>query len=158
MKRVLTVAIFLMVMVWQVPVLAAGLSEITENMVLETGTDADLYEEASDRSRLVVSLDAGTVVFTVEAAADNWCKISAGEHTGYVRVENLKTIDDQELIRQEIEQNINHDYVDDEERQQTAEQGIQTGLWGKALPALVIVMLTAGGVYVKMRTGRETQE
>ena len=109
MKRVLTVAIFLMVMVWQVPVLAAGLSEITENMVLETGTDADLYEEASDRSRLVVSLDAGTVVFTVEAAADNWCKISAGEHTGYVRVENLKTIGDQELIRQEIEQNINHD-------------------------------------------------
>lgn len=55
-----------------------------------------------------------------------------GEHTGYVRVADLKTIGDQELIRQEIEQNINHDYADDEEVQRTAEQGMRTGLWGKS--------------------------
>ena len=86
MRRLLIVAVFLMIVIWKTPVLASDLSEITENMVLETGVDAKLYEEASDKSELVASLVAGTVVFTVEDARDNWCRVSAGEHTGYVRV------------------------------------------------------------------------
>ncbi len=153
MRRLLIVAVFLMIVIWKTPVLAADLSEITENMVLETGVDAKLYEESSDKSELVASLVAGTVVFTVEDARDNWCRVSAGEHTGYVRVADLKTIGDQELIRQEIEQNINHDYADDEEVQRTAEQGMRTGLWGKVMLALAVVALTAGGAYAKFRAG-----
>ena len=52
MRRLLIVAVFLMIVIWKTPVLAADLSEITENMVLETGVDAKLYEEASDKSLL----------------------------------------------------------------------------------------------------------
>ena len=70
MRRLLIVAVFLMIVIWKTPVLAADLSEITENMVLETGVDAKLYEEASDKSELVASLVAGTVVFTVEDARE----------------------------------------------------------------------------------------
>lgn len=158
MKRLLTVAVFLMLIVWRLPVYAANLSEITENMILETNAQTDLYEEASEKSIRITSLEAGTVVFTTECALNDWCKISAGEYAGYVRVENLSTIGNQELIKQELEQNISHDYVDNEELKQLQEQRTQTGLWGKVMLVLVIVVLMGSGIYIKFRTGKRTQE
>jgi len=160
MKRSLALVIFLIFVVWWMPVYACAtnLGEITENMILKTNAQTDLYQEASEHSMLIISLEAGTVVFTIESAMNDWCKISVGEYTGYVRIEKLTTIGNQELIKQELEQNINHDYVDAEEFQQMQEQKLQTGLWGKVMLVLVITVLMGSGIYIKFQTNKEAQE
>lgn len=80
------------------PVYAADLEKITGNMVLETSTEAELYESASGQSGVITTLEAGTIVFTTEDAQDHWCRISAGGYSGYIKVEQLKTMGDKDLI------------------------------------------------------------
>lgn len=136
------------------PAHTANLDAITGNMVLETSAQADMYEEASDESKIVASLEAGTVVFITENAEDNWCKISAGEHTGYIKVEYLKTIGDQGLINQEFEQNMNDNHKIYDEIQQLEEQKSRAEIRENLMLGLIIVVLAAG-VVLKGRKARK---
>lgn len=136
---------------------AANLDEITGNMLLETNVQADLHEEASDESNVVASLEAGTVVFTTENAENNWCKISVGENTGYIKVEYLKTIGDQDLINQEFEQNMNDNHIIYDEIQQLEEQKSQAEIRENIILGLVIVVLAVGIILVKKKRGKATE-
>lgn len=141
----------------RMPVYAASLDEITGNMLLETSVNADLHEEASDESKVVASLEAGTVVFTTENAKNNWCKISAGENTGYIKVEYLKTIGDQNLINQEFEQSMNDNHKIYDEIQQLEEQKSQTEVRENLVLVLIIVVLAVGGVFLKKKSRKATE-
>ncbi|MDE5804392.1 MAG: SH3 domain-containing protein [Lachnospiraceae bacterium] len=142
---------FLLLIALQIPVYAVGLDEITGNMVLETSAQADLYEEASDEAKVVTSLEAGTVVFTLDHAEHNWCRISAGEYTGYIKVEYLKTIGDQDLINQEFEQNRNYNHMLYDEIEQREEQENRTKMRGGIVLGLIMITIVAGCIFVKMR-------
>lgn len=141
----------------RMPVHAAGLNEITENMVLETSVQADLHEKASDESKIVASLDAGTVVFTTENAENNWCKISVGDNTGYIKVEYLKTIGDQDLINQEFEESMNDNHKIYDEIQQLEEQKSLAEMRENIIIGLAIVVLAVGGVLVKKKSRKATE-
>lgn len=139
----------------RMPVYAAGLDKVEKNMVFETSAQTELYEEASDESKIVVSLETGTVVFTVEDAEGSWCKISAGDNIGYIKVEYLKTIGEQDLINQEFEQNMNDNHMIYDEIQKLEEQKTQSEIWGRIILGLIITMLVIGGIlsWKKMKKG-----
>ena len=118
---------------------------------------ADLHEEASEESTVVVSLDAGTVVFTTENAENNWCKISVGEKTGYIKTEYLKTLGDQDLINQEFEQSMNDNHKMYDEIQQLEEQKSQEKMRENIIIGLAIVVLAVGGVLVKKKSRKATE-
>lgn len=141
----------------RMPVHAAGLKEITANMVLETSTQADLHEEASEESNVVASLEAGTVVFTTENAENNWCKISVGENTGYIKVEYLKTLGDQDLINQEFEESMNDNHKMYDEIQQLEEQKSQAEMRENIIIGLAIVVLAVGIILVKKKSRKATE-
>ncbi|MBD5537654.1 MAG: hypothetical protein HDQ99_18760 [Lachnospiraceae bacterium] len=153
MKRLLAMAGtgLMMLIALRIPVYADGLDEITGNMVLETSTRADLYEEASDEAKVVASLEAGTVVFTLDNAEHNWCRISAGEYTGYIKVECLKTIGDQDLINQEFEQNRNYNHMLYDGIEQPEKQETRTKMRGGLVLGLTMAVLAAGSIFIKMR-------
>lgn len=133
----------IMVFILPHPVSAAGLDEIKSNMIFETNTQADLYEEASEESGIVASLGAGTVVFTTENAENNWCKVSAGEYTGYIQIEYLKTLGDQDLINQEFEQSMDENHRIYDEIQQEEEQKTKSEIGELLIPLLIIAVCVA---------------
>ncbi len=159
MKKLLAMAEIAIIAMFflRMPVYAANLDEITANMVLETSTQADLHEEASEESNVVISLDAGTVVFTTENAENNWCKISVGEKTGYIKTEYLKTLGDLDLINQEFEQSMNDNHKMYDEIQQLEEQKSQAKMRENIIIGLAIVVLAVGGVLVKKKSRKATE-
>lgn len=160
MKKLLVVASteVIALVVLYMSAYATGLDEITVNMVLETSAQADLYEEPSDESKLVTSLEAGTVAFTAENADNSWCKISAGDYTGYIKVEYLKIIGDQNLINQEFEQSMNDNHMLYDEIEQLKEQNSQREIIRMLITGLVIAVIVTGGVFIKNGIGKSTQQ
>lgn len=144
----------MLLIILRMPVYAADLDEIIGNMVLETSTQAELYKTASDQAEVVASLEAGTAVFTTEKAENNWCRISAGEYTGYIKVECLKTIGDRDLIDQELEQNMSYDHRNYDEAQQLEDQKNREKIIGKATLVLVAAVFVAGGILTGIQTKR----
>lgn len=126
--------------IMQRSVCAADLAEIKLNMIFETNASADLYEDASEKSGVVTSLEAGTVVFTTENAENNWCKISAGEYIGYIQIEYLKTLGAQDLINQEFEQSMTDNHRLYDEMQQEEEREAKSEIWELLIPLLIIAV------------------
>lgn len=157
MNRVFVMAgmVLILSVLLGMPVYAADVEKITENMVLETRTEAELYETASEQSGIITTLDAGTVVFTTENAQDNWCRISAGGYSGYVRTAQLKTMGDAELIDQDLERDIGQYRRAYDQTQQTEKQKSQTGVWGIITLGLVVIALAAGGILAKIQTAKK---
>ncbi|MCM1262415.1 MAG: SH3 domain-containing protein [Butyrivibrio sp.] len=145
MRKLLTMSVvgIIMLLIMQFPVCAANLDEIKSNMIFETNAPADLHEEASEESDIVTALEAGTVVFTTENAENNWCRISAGEHTGYIQIGYLKTLGDQDLINQEFEQSMNDNHRIYDEVQQAEEQRNKSEIWEILIPILIIAVCVA---------------
>ena len=159
MKKLLVIigiATITMLVLWT-PVYAAGLDEITGSMVLETSAQANLYEEASDESKVVASLEAGTVVLTMENAENSWCKISAGEYTGYIKVEYLNTIGNQDLINQEFEQSMNENHKIYDEIQQLDEQKSKAEMRENIVLVVGIVVIAACGILIKKKSRKATE-
>lgn len=142
----------------QISVCATDLDKITSNMIFETNAQADLYEEASEESEVVASLETGTVVFTTENAENNWCKISAGEYMGYIQIEYLKTLGDQELINQEFEQSMNDNHRIYDEIQQEEEQETKSEIWELVIPLLIIAACLAVGNILKKKEKSNAQD
>lgn len=160
MKKLLAAAgtsLILFMMLW-VPVYAADLDEITGNMLLETSAQTEVREAAADDAKVVTSLESGTVVFTLDKAENSWCRISAGEYTGYVKVEHLKTIGDRDLISQELQQDIDNNHMIYDEAQQLEEQKNRERMVGKITLVLIAAIFVAGGVFTMIRTKGNTQE
>lgn len=153
MKRLLAMAGTgcMLLIALRIPVYAVDLNEIKGNMVLEASAQADLYEEPSDESKVVISLEAGTAVFTLENAENNWCRISAGGYTGYIKVENLKTVGNQDLINQEFEQNRNYNHMLYDEIGQREEQENRTKMRGGIILGLTVTALVAGSIFIKTK-------
>lgn len=157
MKKLLAVAGVIALVFFRLSVHAANLDEIAENMMFETSVATDLYEETSVESEVVTSLEAGTVVFTTENVENNWCKISAGEYTGYIKVEYLKTIGDQDLINQEFEQSMNDNHKIYDKIQQLEEQKSRAGIRENMILVLTIVVLAVSDVLIKKKSSKATE-
>lgn len=157
MKRVLSVSgVFLILLIaLRMPVHAAGLDKITGNMVLETSVQADLHEEASDDSKIVATLEAGTAVFTLEDAENSWCKISAGSYTGYIKVEFLKTVGDREAINQEFEENKDYNHTLYDEIEQLEEQKSREKTAGMVIAGVAVTAVVAGCIFIKLKSKKQ---
>ena len=99
----------------------------------------------------MASIQAGTAVFTLENAEHNWCRISAGGYTGYIKVECLKTVGDQDLKNQEFEQNMSYNHMLYDEIEQLEEQETRTKIWEGIVLGLILIAFVAGYIFVKMR-------
>ena len=71
------------------PVSAAEADSAVAGTVLKTDADVEVHQSASDSSKVITVLETGTVVLVTEDDGEGWCRISAGEVTGYAETGHL---------------------------------------------------------------------
>lgn len=160
MKRLITIAgaIIALLVLHDLPVYAADLEQVTENMVLETSTDTEMYESPSETSAVIAALAQGTTVITLSQSENGWCRVSEKDQTGYIRLDNLKSVGDKESLEQEFRQNADNDEMLMNELERIRSQKLQSGIWGTIIVVLVAAMFTAGILSARRKNKEEANQ
>lgn len=160
MKKGLTMAvvIWMLLTVMAVPVNAAETNTTVAGTVLKTDADLEVYQEASETSKVIAVLDEGTVVLAMdENSEEGWCKISVKEMTGYIETGHLVTLGSSEEMDLEFEQIGNNYHMVFNEVQQLEKQQLQTRIWGTVIAVLTVGMFAAGIIPV-IKKNRENEK
>lgn len=160
MKKGLTMAvvIWMLLTVMAVPVNAAETNTTVAGTVLKTDADLEVYQEASETSKVIAVLDEGTVVLAIdETSEEGWCKISVKEMTGYIEAGHLVTLGSSEEMDLEFEQIGNNYHMVFNEVQQLEKQQLQTRIWGTVIAVLTVGMFAAGIIPV-IKKNRENEK
>ena len=160
MKKGLTMAvvIWMLLTVMAVPVNAAETNTTVAGTVLKTDADLEVYQEASETSKVIAVLDEGTVVLAMdETSEEGWCKISVKEMTGYIETGHLVTLGSSEEMDLEFEQIGNNYHMVFNEVQQLEKQQLQTRIWGTVIAVLTVGMFAAGIIPV-IKKNRENEK
>lgn len=160
MKKLITMAgvIAVMFILRCLPVYAADLEQVTENMVLETSTETLLYESPTENSAVIATLPQGTTVITISQAENGWCEVFQKDMTGYVRLEQLKSIGDKAALDQEFRQNADNDEMLMNELERIRSQKLRSRIWGTIIVVLVVAMFAVGIFSAKKKNEEEAMD
>lgn len=154
----MAVVIWMLLTVMAVPVNAAETNTTVAGTVLKTDADLEVYQEASETSKVIAVLDEGTVVLAMdENSEEGWCKISVKEMTGYIETGHLVTLGSSEEMDLEFEQIGNNYHMVFNEVQQLEKQQLQTRIWGTVIAVLTVGMFAAGIIPV-IKKNRENEK
>lgn len=126
---------------------SASETGIAANILLSLMQDTTLMEEASETSNPVGTLQAGTPVISLEAAADNWVKVMYQDLSGYVPVSAVR-IQDTAALDAEFEEISNEYRLVFEVIEYQNTQKKQNLMWGGVIVVLVAAVFMAGIVSV----------
>lgn len=139
------------------PVNAAEADSAVAGTVLKTDADVEVHQSASDSSKVITVLETGTVVVVTEDDGEGWCRISAGEITGYAEADHLVQLYSSDEMSQEFEQIGNNYHMVFNEVEQLNRQQSQARIWGTVIAVLVIGIFVAGIIPV-IRKNKEDEK
>lgn len=135
--------------------------EIKKDTAMETAQEVNLLQKAEDGAKKIETLSAGTTVITVEDSSNGWCKVSAKEKTGYVKITQLKTIGNKDELNAEFDQVNNTVQLIFDEIMTAQKEARQARIWGTIIVVLVIAIFGVGiasAVRKNKEKGEDTNE
>lgn len=140
---VMSVVIFFLLSVKE-NVFATEQLQVTREGVYEIAEETPLKEEGKETAKTISTLKAGTVVVVNDYAEGEWCQVSTGELTGYVKISTLQITGDVDALNEEFK-SMKQDYenfyeeIMEMQRQQRVSQ-----IWGTVIVLLVVTIFAVG--------------
>ena len=123
---------------------AAEENEVTVNSFYQVNMDTQMRETATDSAKKVQELKAGDTVVVTAYADGEWCQISMGDKTGYVKISALTPIGNVDALNAEFN-SIGNDYESIyEEVLELQKQKRNRMIWGSIIVVLVIAIFGVG--------------
>lgn len=135
------------------PVSAAETDTADVETAMKTDTDVKVYQSASETSKVVAELKAGTVVLVTDDVREGWSRISVNEISGCIQTGHLVMLTSDEM-NQEFEQIGNNYHMVFNEVEQLKKQRTQARIWG-AVIAVLVVGIFAAGIIPVIKKNRE---
>ena len=123
---------------------AAEELQVTKEGVYEVSEETPLKEDSKETAKTISTLEAGTVVVVNDYGEGEWCQVSIGELTGYVKISDLQITGDVEALNEEFK-GIKQDYENlYEEIMEMQRQQRISKIWGTVIVLLVVIIFAVG--------------
>lgn len=132
-----------MLLLWGIQVKASEAELIGANILLEVTESACIYEETSEQSNVVATIEAGTPIISTAVQDGVWIEVTYQQVKGFIEVKSVKVFG-QDGLEDEFEQIEQANRLLITELRYVEKQATEKIIWGVVIAVLVVAIFTVG--------------